>query len=174
MIRLHPSSGIGTAGCDSYPVDREGPLLDIFIDGDGCPVKPEVYRVAQRHDLKVFVVSNSWMQVPSVDRVEAIRVDDQFDAADDWIVEHSAENDIVITGDIPLASRCLKKGARVLGPKGNQFTDNNIGDALANRDLLAQLRESGVMTRGPAPFEKKDRSRFLQSLHELIVTIRRD
>ena len=148
-------------------------MLDIFIDGDGCPVKPEVYRVAKRYDLKVFVVSNSWMQVPSVGRVEAIRVDDQFDAADNWIVGHSAENDIVITSDIPLASRCLKKGTRVLAPKGNLYTNNNIGEALANRDLLAQLRESGIITSGPTPFEKKDRSRFLQSLHELILTIQR-
>ncbi|MFH2002870.1 MAG: YaiI/YqxD family protein [Planctomycetota bacterium] len=148
-------------------------MLNIYIDGDGCPVKPEVFRVAHRHDLKVFVVSNSWTQVPSAGRVEAIRVDDQFDAADDWIVEHATENDIVTTSDIPLASRCIKKGIRVLGPKGNLFTDENIGEALANRDLMAHLRESGIMTRGPAPFEKKDRSRFLQSLHELILSIQR-
>jgi len=139
----------------------------------GCPVREEVSRVAKRHDLKVFVVANSWTKVPSAGRVEAVRVDDQFDAADDWIVENSAENDIVITSDIPLASRCVKKSAHVLGPKGNHFNDNNIGEALANRDLMAHLRESGMMTRGPAPFEKKDRSRFLQSLHELILTIQR-
>ena len=148
-------------------------MLDIFIDGDGCPVKPEVYKVAKRHDLKVYVVSNSWMQIPSVGRVEAVPVDDQFDAADDWIVEHLAEKDLVITTDIPLASRCLEKGAWVLGPKGKEFTDNNIGEALANRDLMAQMRESGIITRGPAPFEKKDRSRFLQRLHEIILKIKR-
>lgn len=148
-------------------------MLDIYIDGDGCPVKQEVYRVAKRHDLKVFVVANSYTQVPQGGRVESVRVDDQFDAADDWIVEHSTENDIVITADILLASRCLELGARILGPKGRQFTDDNIGEALANRELMAHLRESGVMTRGPAPFAKKDRSRFLQNLHELILTIQR-
>jgi uncharacterized protein YaiI (UPF0178 family) len=146
---------------------------DIFIDGDGCPVKQEVYRVARRHDLKVYVVSNAWMRTPSAGRVEAVRVDDQFDAADDWIAEHVAEKDIVITSDIPLAARCLEAGARVLGPKGKLFTADNIGEALANRDLMAHLRESGMMTGGPAPFAKKDRSRFLQNLHELILKIQR-
>ena len=99
-------------------------------------------------------------------------VSDQFDAADDWIVEYIIKNDIVVSGDIPLASRCLKKGARVLGPNGRVFTDDSIGDALATRDLMSHLRDIGAITGGPAPFEKRDRSRFLQSLDGIIQTIR--
>ncbi len=107
------------------------------------------------------------MRAPSVAWLELIVVDDGFDAADDWIVEHAAERDVVVTADIPLAARCLKKGARVLGPKGRVFTEDCIGNALAGREASAYLREMGVMTGGPAPFTKRDRSRFLQRLEEL-------
>ncbi len=139
----------------------------IFVDADGCPVKDEICRVAERHGLEVKLVSNTWMRAPSVAWLELVVVDDGFDAADDWIAEQAAERDVVVTADIPLAARCLKKGARVLGPKGRVFTENSIGDALAGREASAYLREMGVMTGGPAPFTKRDRSRFLQRLEEL-------
>jgi hypothetical protein len=152
---------------------EKGPcLLDIFIDADGCPVKQEVYRVAKRYGLKVTLVSNSWMETPQGDSLELVVVDGQFNAADDWIVEHVSENDIVITGDIPLASRCLEKGARVLAPTGRVFTRDSIGEALASRELLSHLRDLGSITGGPAPFAKRDRSRFLQRLDETIQAVR--
>jgi uncharacterized protein YaiI (UPF0178 family) len=147
-------------------------LSEIIVDADGCPVKEEIYRVAQRYGLKVILVSNSWMRVPRGDWLELVVVNDQFDAADDWIVDHIAENDIVISGDIPLASRCIEKGARVLGPKGRVFTEDSIGDAVAGRALQSHLRELGIMTGGPAPFEKRDRSRFLQRLDEIVQAVR--
>lgn len=146
---------------------------DIFIDADGCPVKPEVYRVAQRYGLKVILVSNTWMRTPPEDWIELVVVDGQPDAADDWIVEHVSAQDIVISGDIPLASRCLEKGALVLGPTGRVFTQDSIGEALASRDLMSQLRDLGTVTGGPAPFEKRDRSRFLQRLDETIQAVGR-
>ncbi len=144
----------------------------ILVDADACPVKHEVYRVASRYGLKVTLVANSPMYVPAEDWIELVVVSDQFDAADNWIVEYAEKNDIVISGDIPLASRCLKKGARVLGPKGNIFTNDSIGNALAIRDLTSHLRNIGVVTGGPAPFEKRDRSRFLHSLDMIIQAIR--
>jgi len=148
-------------------------LLDIFVDADGCPVKEEVYRVAQRYGLKVFLVANSWMRTPVGEWLEQITVGPEFNAADDWIAEHAGTDDIVITGDIPLASRCVHKGAKVLGLKGRPFTEENIGGVLATRDLLAELREQGAKTRGPDPFAKKDRSLFLQQLDGMIQEIRR-
>jgi uncharacterized protein YaiI (UPF0178 family) len=143
-------------------------LPDIFVDADGCPVKQEIYRVATRYGLKVTLVSNARMRTPQEDWLKLVVVDGQFDAADDWIVEHVRPQDIVISGDIPLASRCLEKGALVLGPTGRVFTGENIGDALASRELLSHLRELGTMTGGPAPFEKRDRSRFLQRFDEMV------
>ncbi len=142
-------------------------MATIFVDADGCPVKDEVYRVAERHGLGVKLVANSWMRTPGASWVELVVVDDGFDAADDWIVEHAVTRDIVITADIPLASRCLKNGARVLGPKGREFTEDSIGNALAGREASGFLREMGVMTGGPAPFTKRDRSSFLQELNNL-------
>jgi uncharacterized protein len=147
-------------------------LLEIFIDGDGCPVKQEVYRVAKRYGLKVNLVSNSRMGTPREDWLGVVIVDGQFNAADDWIAGHVSENDIVITGDIPLASRCLEKNARVIGPSGRIFTKESIGDALASRELLSHLRDLGNLTGGPAPFEKRDRSRFLQRLDQTIQAVR--
>lgn len=148
-------------------------MLDLYIDADACPVKEEVYRVAKRYGLKVLVVSNTWMQTPDSAAIELVRVDDGFDAADDWIAEQVGTGDIVITADIPLAARCLPKGARVLDAKGREFKEDSIGSALASRELLAELRDMGQMTGGPAPFEKKDRSRFLGKLDEVIQAIRR-
>lgn len=149
-------------------------MLHIYVDADGCPVKDEVYRVAERYGLKVTLVANQWMRTPDVPWIQLVVVDGGFNVADDWIVEHVGERDIVITGDIPLASRCLKENACVLGLKGRPFTEDNVGGAVATRDLLAYLRDHGTKTGGPAPFDKYDRSRFLQKLDEMIQTIRRE
>jgi len=148
-------------------------LLKLYIDADGCPVKDEVYRVARRYDLEVALVANSRMSVPADTSFEMIVVDGKFDAADDWIVEHAGEGDVVITADIPLASRCLKNGAMALRPNGREFTEENIGDALATRELMSTLRDLGEMTGGPAPFQDRDRSRFLHRLDEIVQSIRR-
>jgi uncharacterized protein YaiI (UPF0178 family) len=147
-------------------------MLEILVDADACPVKQEVYRVAERYGLKVTLVANSQINIPSDDRVKLVTVCDTLDAADDWIVDHAAENDIVISGDIPLVSRCLKKRARVLSPKGYLFNDASIGNALANRDLMTHLRDIGLNTGGPSPFDKRDRSKFLQGLDSIVQAIR--
>jgi len=148
-------------------------LLHIFVDADACPVKQEVYRVASRCRLDVTLVANSWMRVPNERWIALEVVEDGFDAADDWIVEHVQPHDIVVTADIPLASRCLKKGARAIGPTGKPFTEDNIGQVVATRDLLSELRDAGEITGGPPPLKKPDRSRFLQQLDEVIQSIRR-
>ncbi|MBU0729064.1 MAG: YaiI/YqxD family protein [Proteobacteria bacterium] len=148
-------------------------MLHIFVDADACPVKQEVYRVAGRYHLEVTLVANSWMRIPKEPGLVLQVVKAGFDAADDWIVEHLQPHDIVITADIPLASRCLKEGARVLGPSGKPFTEDNIGDTVATRDLLSELRGAGEITGGPPPLTKRDRSRFLQQLDEVIQSIRR-
>ena len=148
-------------------------MLHIFVDADACPVKQEVYRVANRYHLKVTLVANSWMRVPKERLISLEVVGDELDAADDWIVEHVQPHDIVITADIPLASRCLNKGARVMGTSGKVFTENNIGEAVATRDLLSELRGAGEITGGPPPLKKRDRSRFLQQLDEVIQSILR-
>jgi uncharacterized protein YaiI (UPF0178 family) len=148
-------------------------LLNIFIDADACPVKKEVYRVASRYSLNVTLVSNSWMRVPNERWIALEVVEDGLDVADDWIVEHVQPYDIVVTADIPLASRCLKEGARVIGTTGKPFTEDNIGQVVATRDLLSELREAGEITGGPPPLKKHDRSRFLHQLDEVIQSIRR-
>jgi uncharacterized protein len=151
-------------------------LITIYVDADGCPVKNEVYRVARRVGLKVCLVSNSKMGIPQEELFELVIVNGQFNAADDWIVEQVRGNDIVVSADIPLAARCLEKDARVIDPRGRVFTKESIGDALANRELMAYLRDMGNMTGGPAPFDKRDRSRFLQRLDDVIqaaVRVRR-
>jgi uncharacterized protein YaiI (UPF0178 family) len=131
-------------------------LLNIYVDADACPVKQEVYRVAGRYHLNVTLVANSWMRIPNEKGIVLKIVEDGFDAADDWIVEHIQPQDLVITADIPLASRCLKQGAHVIGPTGKRFTDNNIGQAVATRDLLSELRGAGEITSGPPPLMKSD------------------
>lgn len=148
-------------------------MLHIFIDADACPVKQEVYRVASRYQLAVTLVANSWMRVPNQTGVTLQVVSDDFDAADDWIVEQVQPEDIVVTADIPLASRCLKAGARVIGTTGKPFSENTIGDTIATRDLLSELRDAGEITTGPPPLTQRDRSRFLQQLDEMIQAIRR-
>ena len=148
--------------------------MRIYVDADACPVKDEIYRVANRYQLEVTVVSNSSFYVPADSLVRMVIVKEGIDAADDWIVEQLSENDVVITADIPLASRSLQKGAHVLGFTGNPFTPDNIGDAVATRELLAGLCERGEVRGGPPPFDKRDRSRFLQGLDRMIQAIRQD
>lgn len=148
-------------------------MTDIFVDADACPVKDEVYRVAERYELKVVLVSNKWLRAPREEWLELVVVGQELDAADDWIVEHVTPNDIVVTADIPLAASCLEKGAGVLGPRGRPFTEDSIGNALATRELMSQLREMGEAAGGPPPFEKRDRSQFLQALDRMIHAIRK-
>jgi uncharacterized protein len=143
-------------------------MFKILVDADASPVRQEVYRVAERYRLKVVLVANSPMNVPDQDWLELVVVGGQLDAADDWIVDHISRNDIVVTGDVPLASRSLKKGARVLSPHGTVFTESSIGNAVATRDLMTHLRGIGIITGGPPSFDKKHRSRFLQALDTLI------
>ena len=139
----------------------------IYVDADACPVKAEAVRVAERHGLPVVFVANAWMALPRGPRIRMQVVSGSFDAADDWIVELAKPDDVVVTSDIPLASRCLKLGARVLKPTGQRFTDDNIGNALATRELMADLRAYGVGG-GPPPFGPKDRSRFLEALETVV------
>jgi uncharacterized protein YaiI (UPF0178 family) len=141
-------------------------LTDIYVDGDACPVREEIYRVAGRLRLNVFVVSNGSRPIrpPGTSTVRMVLVGDSADAADDWIAERIVSTDVCVTSDIPLASRCLKKGARVVSPTGKHWTPANIGNALAGREIARHLRELGATTRGPAPLTKRDRSRFLGAL----------
>lgn len=148
-------------------------MLHIFVDADACPVKQEIYRVADRYKLGVTLVAGSWMRIPDGVRATLRIVNKGMNAADDWIVENLEANDIVVTADIPLAARCVERGAYVLDPTGKTFTDDNIGPALATRNLLSDLREVGEITGGPPPFDKRDRSRFLQALDKIINEIRR-
>lgn len=147
--------------------------MHLYVDADACPVKPEVYRVAKRHDLRVTLVAASGMRIPSDPNLSLEVVAQGFDAADDWIVARAGPGDIVVTADIPLAARCLERGAYVLGPTGRPFTESNIGDALATRNLLADLRGAGLDSSGPPPFDPRDRSRFLQALDQAIHGLRR-
>ena len=149
-------------------------MLNIFVDADACPVKQEVYRVANRYRLDVILVANSWMRVPEEPWIALEVVEDGLDAADDWIVDHLQPHDIVVTSDIPLASRCLKVGASAIKPTGEPFTNDNIGDSIATRNLLSELRDAGEITGGPPPLKKRDRSRFLHQLDEMIQAIRRE
>lgn len=150
-------------------------MLDIYVDADACPVKQEVYKVAARLGLRVFIVSNAPMYVPDGQgRILCIRVENGDDAADDWIADKIGSGDVCITADIPLASRCIKKGASCLGPRGKPFTEDSIGDALATRDLMFGLREAGQISGGPPPITPKDRSRFLDSLDRIIQKIHRN
>ena len=148
-------------------------MTAIYVDADACPVKTEIYRVAERYQLKVFVVSNSYLNVPRDPRHELVVVSDSFDAADNWIAEQVGPNDIVVTADIPLADRSIKAGASVIGNTGVPFTPASIGMAMANRELLSNLRAMGEITGGPKPMSPRDRSRFLSTLDETIQKISR-
>ena len=149
-------------------------VLTVYIDADGCPVKDEVYKVAVRYQLPVKVVANKYINVPLNSAFQMVVVSAGPDEADNWIAEHIDEADICITSDIPLADRCLKKKARVLGFRGDEFTDNMIGNALATRALMQELREIGQMTGGPAPFSPRDKSQFLSNLDRIIQAIKRN
>ena len=143
-------------------------MTTIYVDSDACPVKAEAARVAERHKLAVIFVSNSWMLIPKEWNAKLVVVDDQFDAADNWIVEHVVKDDVVVTADIPLADRAIKAGGRVIEPQGRILSKVNIGHILASRDLMQTLRGAGEISGGPAPFQQKDRSRFLQNLEQII------
>ena len=147
--------------------------IQIYVDADACPVKEEVYRVAFRHGLKVFVVSNSPILVPREPWIERVVVGGGMDAADDWIAERAGPGDIVVTADVPLASRGVKAGATVIAPTGKPFDEDSIGLTLATRNLLHDLRSAGAVTGGPKPFEPRDRSRFLSALDRAIVRLKR-
>jgi uncharacterized protein YaiI (UPF0178 family) len=147
--------------------------ITIFVDADACPVKDEIYRVAGRYGLKVFVVANTFINVPKDPLIERVIVPSGMDVADDWIADRAAPGAIVITNDIPLADRAVKAGAEVLGANGRAFTAESIGMALATRNLMDELRSSGQTTRGPKPFAQKDRSAFLQALDETVTRLKR-
>jgi uncharacterized protein YaiI (UPF0178 family) len=147
--------------------------IQIYIDADACPVKDEVYRVASRHGLHVFVVSNSPIMVPREPWIERIVVSAGMDAADDWIAGRAAKSDVVVTADVPLADRCVKAGATVIAPNGKPFDEDSIGSALAMRNLLHDLRSAGAVTGGPKPFAPRDRSNFLSALDRAIVRLKR-
>ena len=145
----------------------------IYVDADACPVKSEVYKIAERHKVPVRVVSNSFLRLPPDPGLELVVVGDALDAADDWIAERAGPKDVVITADIPLASRCVKAGACVIAPNGRLFTPESIGMALATRNLMTDLREAGQVTGGPKAFSPRDRSTFLSALHEAIERLKR-
>ena len=149
-------------------------MVEIHIDADGCPVKDEVLRVAARHGLKAYMVSDGGVRPQASPLVELVIVAPGMDAADDWIAAHIGAGDIAITSDTPLAARCIAKGARVLRFNGHPFDAQSIGAALATRDLMAHLRETGEITGGPRPFAKQDRSRFLNALETMVQAAKRD
>src|ERR1700734_2017641 len=154
-------------------------MISILIDADACPVKQEVYRVAERHALKgtalkVFVVSNAPIAVPRDEMIERVVVAAGMDEADNWIAERARRGAIVITADVPLASRCVKAGATVIAPNGRLFTADSIGMTLATRNLMDSLRSAGEITGGPKPFSARDRSSFLAALDQAIVRLKRD
>ena len=145
----------------------------IYVDGDACPVKPEVYRVAERHGVPVTVVANAPIAVPRDPNLTRVVVGDALDAADDWIVERAGPGDLVVTSDVPLAARCVKRGAGVLAPTGKPFSEASIGMSLATRNLLDELRSAGMTTGGPPPFSARDRSAFLQALDRALNRLKR-
>lgn len=148
-------------------------MTQILVDADACPVKEEIYKVALRHLVPVTIVSNSPIRIPAHELISRVVVGDGFDEADDWIAERAGENVICITADILLADRCLKVGATVIAPNGKAFTTSSIGNAIAVRAIMADLRANGDAIGGPPPFSKADRSRFLSALDEALVRRRR-
>ena len=146
-------------------------MIQLFVDADACPVKDEVFRVARRHGLTVHLVSNRRISLPRDPLFRSVVVSGRFDAADDWIAGQVTAMDLVVTSDIPLASRCLKAGARVLDAKGRVFTEDSIGDALASREVSQFLRDMGEPGGGPKAFTPQDRSRFLGNLENLIQAL---
>lgn len=149
------------------------PTIVLFLDGDACPVKAEAYRVAERYHIKTFIVSNSFMRIPDEDFLEAVIVEQGLNKADDWIAEKVDEASIVVTNDVPLADRVVKNGGVALSPTGRVFDAATIGAALATRNLLENLRESGMTTGGPRPFSGRDRSAFLGALDVAVQRLKR-
>ncbi len=149
-------------------------MTRIFLDADACPVKDETYRLAERRNLKVFVVSSGPLHVRAPGRVERVRVKPGLDAADDWIVEHAGPGDVVVTADIRLAQRCLERGARPIAPDGAAFHEASIGEAVARRDLLDELRQMGLETSGPRPYTRADRARFVARLARTLDELERE
>lgn len=145
----------------------------IYLDADACPVKDETFRVAARYGLHVYVVANSFFNLPREPWIERVVVGDALDAADDWIAERAGPAAIVVTADVPLASRCVKAGASVIAPNGKPFSESSVGMALATRNLMQDLREAGVVTGGPRPFSRQDRSAFLGALDRAVNRLRR-
>lgn len=148
-------------------------MTQIYVDADACPVKDEVLKVAERHTLRIHMVSNIWVRGPDSPLINRVVVPEGPDVADDWIAENCAAGDVVVTNDVPLAARCVPKGAKVLSPTGKTFTPDSIGMQLATRDLLTSLREQGEITSGPRSFRKDDRSNFLQALEKAIQDAKR-
>jgi uncharacterized protein YaiI (UPF0178 family) len=151
----------------------EAPMPEIYVDADGCPVKDEVYRVAGRYGLKVWVVANAWLRVPEGPLVSRVTVSEGLDRTDDWIAERIGPGDVAVTADVPLADRCIKRGARAIAPDGRPFTPESIGATLATRDLMTALRDAGEIKGGGRPFTRQDRSRFLGALDGAIQAIQR-
>lgn len=148
--------------------------ITIFVDADACPVKDEVYKVADRHGLKTIIVANAPIMVPRDKMIERVVVGAAPDAADDWIAEQARKGAIIITADIPLAARGVKAGAVVIAPDGKPFSENSIGMALATRNLMQELREAGSVNGGPKPFDRRARSAFLSALQQAIVRLKRE
>lgn len=148
-------------------------MTRIYLDADACPVKDETFKVAERYKLHVFVVANKPMHLPAHEWIEMVTVSGGFDAADDWIVEQATSKDVVVTTDILLAERCVKKSIRTLSPKGEEFTEDNVGSAVATRELMQNLRHMGEMRGGPAPMDKKARSNFLAKLDQILQALKR-
>ena len=147
--------------------------ITIYLDADACPVKDEAYKVAQRYGLRTIVVANSWIHVPQDARIERVVVASGLDVADDWIAERACRGAVVITADIPLAARCVRAGADVIAPNGKVFTEQSIGNTLATRNLMDELRSAGQITGGPRPFSAKDRSAFLSALDLAVMRLKR-
>nr|WP_321460666.1 YaiI/YqxD family protein [uncultured Cohaesibacter sp.] len=156
--------------------DQQPRPLEVLVDADACPVKEEIYKVAERHGVPVTLVANQFMRLPRRDEwaipISFVKVEDGPDVADDHIADIAHPLSVVVTADILLAQRCLAKGASVVGTTGKPFTDNSIGSAVAMRNLMADLRETTDISGGPPPFSKADRSRFLSSLHEALEKLR--
>ena len=152
--------------------ERKLPIR-IYVDADACPVKDEIYRVAGRYRVSVTVVANGFMRVPQDPLIERAAAGAAMDATDDWIAERAGAGDIVVTADVPLASRCVKAGAEVISPTGRPFTEESMGLTLAVRNLMHDLRSAGELTRGPRPFSPRDRSAFLSALDETIRRLQR-
>jgi len=174
---VRPALGPGLGAADQLRLDRAMdpalPQLQIFIDADACPVKDEAYRVAARYGLHVYVVANSPIQVPRAPDIERVVVGAGADVADDWIAERAGPGAIVVTSDIPLASRCVKAGAEVIAPTGKRFSESSIGMALATRNLMDHLRSTGETTSGPKAFGPRDRSNFLGALDNAVARLKR-